>query len=57
MIALFDTPLRAAALGVLAVAATVLAASAVLRHDRWRDHVLALVGAAIGLVLLSNALQ
>jgi hypothetical protein len=53
----FDTPLRAAALGVLAVAATVLAASLALRHDRWRGHVLALVAAALGLVLVSKALQ
>jgi hypothetical protein len=53
----FDTPLRAAALGLLAVAATLLAASLVRRHDRWRIHVLALVAGALGLVLLSNALR
>ena len=53
----FDTPLRVAALGMLAVAATVLAASLALRHDGWRMHVLALVAGALGLVLLSNALR
>lgn len=53
----FDTPLRAAALGMLAVAATVLAASLALRHERWRMHVLALVAVAVVLVLVSNALQ
>lgn len=54
---LFDTPLRAGALGVLAVAATVLVASLIMRHSRWRGHVLVLVGVALGLVLLSNALR
>lgn len=53
----FDTPLRAAALGMLAIAATVLVASLALRHDRWRAHVLVLVAAALGLVLISNALR
>lgn len=53
----FDTPLRAAALGMLAVAATVLAASLALRQDRWRVHVLALAAGALGLALVSNALQ
>src|SRR5699024_1603904 len=53
----FDTPLRAVALGVLVVAVVTLSASLVLRRERWRDHVLVLVGTALGLVLLSNALQ
>ena len=53
---LFDTPLRAAALGVLAVAATVLVAGVITRHPRWRGHVLVLAAVALGLVLLSNAL-
>ncbi len=54
---LFDTPLRAAAMGVLALAATVLAAALVLRRPLWRAHVLVLVSLAVGLVMLSNALR
>lgn len=52
----FDTPLRAAALGVLTVAASVLIVGIIVRHPRWRGHVLVLVAAALGLVLASEAL-
>lgn len=54
---LFDTPLRAAALGVLAVAASVLVAGLVTRNSRWRSHALVLVCVALGMVLLSKVLQ
>ena len=54
---LFDTPLREAALGVLALALIVLAAALILRRPRWRAHVLVLVSLAVGLVMLSNALR
>lgn len=53
----FDTPLKAAALGVLCVAALVLVASMVRRRPRWRGHVLILVALALCMVLVSEALQ
>ena len=52
----FDTPLRAAALGMLLVAGGMLAFG-LATGRRHRDHVLVLTGMALGLVLISEALQ
>lgn len=53
---IIDTPLRAAALGLLAVAVGVLLRG-VLRGRRYRQDVLTLTGLALGLVLISEALR
>lgn len=51
-----DTPLRAAAMGVMFVAAGVLAAG-LITGRRYRGHVLLLTGVALALTLVSEALQ
>ena len=51
-----DTPLRAAALGILIVA-TVVLARGLFTGARYRDHVLALTALALVLVLLSETLS
>lgn len=53
----FDTPLRAAALGLLLVAAVLLAASLYTGRSRWRGDALLLTVLALALVLLSSVLQ
>lgn len=53
----FNTPLRAAALGVLAIAAIVLVRSAFRKTPRWREEVLVLVALALGMVMLSRAIH
>ncbi len=50
---IFDTPLRAAALGMLLVAVVVLIRG-LITGRRHRDDVLVLAGLALGLVLLSE---
>ncbi|MEM6621954.1 MAG: hypothetical protein AAF674_06970 [Pseudomonadota bacterium] len=56
MSALFDTPLRAAALGVLMVAVVMLVRGLVTGR-RYRDHVMVLSVLALGMVLISEVIQ
>lgn len=51
-----DTPLRAAAMGVMLVAAGVLL-TGLITGRRYRDHVLILTALALAMVLISEALR
>ena len=54
---LFDTPLRAAALGVLIVATGTLILSFDSARQRFRRYTLVLVALALGMVLISEGVR